>query len=71
MGSEDLNERNLEGGDLSMEEDTCKVQLNLESNVHVCTIDCRGPPESEATIGDLVETRALSVGQFFELHGFL
>ena len=39
MSSEDLNERNLQCGNLSMHEDTCQIQLHLETNINICSID--------------------------------
>ena len=39
MGTEDLDERNLEGGNLSVQEDTGQIELDLETDVHVGTID--------------------------------
>ena len=68
MCSEYLNERYLQGRDFTVQEDPGKVKLHLETDVNIGTIDGWRPPESEATIRDLVETGSLSIGQLFELH---
>ena len=39
MGSENLNERDLERGDLSVQEDTRKIQLDLETDIDVGAVD--------------------------------
>lgn len=54
-----------------LHEDTRQIQLYLETNIDVCTIDGRTPPEREPTIRDLVQTRALGVGEFLVPHGLL
>ena len=69
MGTEDLDERDLEGRDLAVQENTCKIKLDLETDIDISAIDGRRPPECETTVGDLVETGTLGVGQLFELHG--
>ena len=71
MGSEDLNEGDLERGDLSVHEDSGQIQLHLETDVDVGAVDCRRPPQGETTIGNLVQTGSLSVGQLLVLHGLL
>lgn len=63
MSSEDLDQADLQGGDLSVHEDTGEIKLHLETNIHVCTVDSGGPPQREATIWNLVQTRALGVGE--------
>jgi hypothetical protein len=68
MGSEDLNEGNLEGRDLAVEEYTSQIELNLETDVNVGSVDSGRPPEGEATVRNLVKTGTLGVGQFLELH---
>jgi hypothetical protein len=68
MGTEDLDERDLQGWDLSVKEDTCQIKLDLETNVNVGTVDRWTPPESEATVRNLVETRSLRVRQLLEFH---
>ena len=64
MGTEDLNERNLQGRDLAVHKDTSQIQLDLETNIDIGTIDRRRPPQRETTVRNLVQTGALSVGQF-------
>jgi hypothetical protein len=66
VGAEDLNEGDLEGGDLAVHEDAGEVQLHLEPHVHVGAVDGRRPPQCEAPVGDLVQTRALRVGELLE-----
>ena len=36
---EDLDEGDLEGGDLAMHEDAGQVQLYLEAHIHIGTVD--------------------------------
>ena len=71
VSSEDLNERDFESGDFSVHEDAREVELDLEADVDIGSVDSRGPPESEATVWDLVQPTALSVSQLLVLHGFL
>mmetsp|Transcript_3442 Transcript_3442/g.12110 ORF Transcript_3442/g.12110 Transcript_3442/m.12110 type:complete len:287 (+) Transcript_3442:2278-3138(+) len=71
MGAEDLDKRDLESGDLAVHEDACQVELHLEADVDVGPVDRRRPPEGEAAVRDLVETRALRVGELLELHRLL
>ena len=68
MGTEDLDQTNLEGWNFAVHEDTRQVKLDLETDVDIGSIDRGTPPEGEATIGDLVETRTLSVGEFLVPH---
>ena len=71
MGSEDLDEGDLEGGDLPVHEDACQIQLHLEADIHVGSVDCRAPPECESAIGDLVQPGALCISQLLVLHRLL
>jgi len=71
VSSEYLNERDLEGGDLSVHEDSGQVKLDLETDVNVGAVDGRRPPQCEATIRNLVQTGSLSVGQLLVLHRLL
>ena len=71
MSSENLDQRDFEGRNLAVHVDTGKVKLYLETNVHIGSVDSRTPPQSEAAVGDLIQTRPLSVGQLLELHRFL
>ena len=68
MGLEDLDQADLEGGDLAMHEYTGQVELYLETNVDVCSIDRQAPPQHETTIRNLVETRTLHVGELLVSH---
>lgn len=97
VSPEDLNEGDLQRGDLAVHKDSCQVKLYLETHVHLetrqknksqsrtftasrrahlesdnCTnvgsVDGGGPPQSEATIRDLVQTRPLGVRQLLPFH---
>jgi hypothetical protein len=52
-------------------EDAGQVELHLEADVDVGAVYGGRPPEGEAAVGDLVEARALGVGELFEFHGLL
>lgn len=54
-----------------MHEDPSQVQLYLEPNIHIGPVYRGRPPKRESTIWNLVQTRSLSMSQFFELHGLL
>mmetsp|Transcript_32683 Transcript_32683/g.64772 ORF Transcript_32683/g.64772 Transcript_32683/m.64772 type:complete len:325 (+) Transcript_32683:2190-3164(+) len=71
MGTENLDKRNLQRRNLPVHEYTRKVKLDLETDVNVCTVDGRGPPEGETAIRNLGKTRTLRVRKFLELHGLL
>ena len=49
-------------------ENTSQIQLYLEADVDIGTVDSWTPPKRKATIGDLVETRALRVGKLLVTH---
>mmetsp|Transcript_25456 Transcript_25456/g.58663 ORF Transcript_25456/g.58663 Transcript_25456/m.58663 type:complete len:336 (+) Transcript_25456:2317-3324(+) len=66
---EDLDQGDLEGWDLAVHEDTRQIQLHLEAHIHIRSVNRWGPPEREASIGDLIQTTSLSVGQLLESHG--
>lgn len=51
-----------------LHEDTRQVKLNLETDVDIRAIGRSTPPQCKATIGNLVETRALSVGELLVSH---
>ena len=38
---------------------------------NIGSVDSGRPPEGEPTVGDLVQPRSLSIGQFLVLHGLL
>ena len=63
VSPEDLDEGNLEGGDLAMHEDACQIQLHLETHIHIGTVDGWRPPQRETPVGNLVQTRPLRIGQ--------
>ena len=44
------------------------LELDLETNVDVGSVDGWRPPESETSVGDLVQTGTLSVGELLEFH---
>mmetsp|Transcript_62206 Transcript_62206/g.196851 ORF Transcript_62206/g.196851 Transcript_62206/m.196851 type:complete len:1067 (-) Transcript_62206:4174-7374(-) len=71
MRSHDLDQGDLERGDLAVHEDARQVQLDLETNVDVGAVDGRRPPQREAAVGDLVEPGALRVGELLVLHALL
>jgi hypothetical protein len=71
MSSENLDQGNLQSRNLSVKEDTRQIQLNLETNVDVCSVDSRTPPQRKPTVGNLIQTRPLGIGQFLELHALL
>ena len=72
MRTEYLDQTNLQGRDLAvpvnlsgyaicvslldLHENTSEIQLDLETDVDVGTVDCWAPPKSEPTVGNLVET---------------
>ena len=66
--SEKLNQRNLQCGDLTMHENTGKIKLHLETNVHIGTVDGGTPPQSKATVGNLGKTRTLSIRKLLVFH---
>ena len=47
MSPEDLYERDLECGDLAVHEDSCQVELHLETHVHL---------GERATVGTIIYT---------------
>ena len=71
MSAEDLDQRDLERRDLAVHEDPGEIELDLEADVDVGAVDRWRPPQREATVWNLVETRALRVGQLLVLHRLL
>lgn len=57
--------------DAHLHENTRQIKLDLETNVHIGTIDRRAPPERESTIGNLVQTGTLGVRQLLVPHRLL
>ena len=68
MSTEDLNEGDFESWDFSMHKDSSQIQLNLETNVYVGSVDRWRPPKRKASIRDLIKTRSLRMSQLFILH---
>ena len=50
MGTEDLDQRDLQCRNLTVEEDTRQIKLHLETDVDVGSVDSRRPPEGEASV---------------------
>lgn len=55
-----------QGGD-----ETRREEPYLEADVDVGSVDGGGPPQGEAAVGDLVETRPLRVRELLVLHRLL
>jgi hypothetical protein len=70
MGPENLNQGYLERWNLAVQKDTGQIQLYLETNIYVGSVNSRAPPQGEATIRDLIQPRSLGVSQLLELHAF-
>ena len=70
MRPKDLDQGDLERRDLTVHEDAREIKLDLEPDVHIGPVDGGRPPQGESSIGDLVESGSLRVGEFFVLHGF-
>ena len=68
VSSEDLNQGDFQGRNLTMHKNTCQIQLDLETNIYIRTVDCRRPPERKSTIGNLRETTTLGIGQYLITH---
>jgi hypothetical protein len=54
--TENLNERDLKGGDLAVHENTCQVKLDLETDIDVGVVDGWAPPKREPMVRDLIKT---------------
>ena len=50
---------------------TCKIELHLEADVYVRSVDRGGPPQSESAVRNLIQTGALGISQLLVLHAFL
>ena len=66
--SEDLNQRNFQSWNFAVHENSSQIQLHLESDVDVRSVNRRRPPQRETTVWNLVQTRPLRVGELLELH---
>ena len=62
VSSEDLNETDLQGGNLAVHENAGEIQLHLKTHVDIRSINGGRPPEGEPTVGDLVQTWLRWVG---------
>jgi hypothetical protein len=54
MGSENLDQTDFQSRDFTMHKNTSKIQLYLETNIDISSVDSRRPPQGEASIGDLI-----------------
>ena len=68
VSTEDLNERDLESGYLSMHEYSSQVQLHLETHIHIGPVDGGRPPQCKSSVWYLIETRSLCMGELLVLH---
>ena len=68
VSAEDLDQGDLQRRDLAVQEDPRQVQLDLEADVDVGSVDRWRPPQSEATVRDLIEAGPLRVRELLELH---
>jgi phage gp16-like protein len=50
MGTENLDERDLQCRNLTVKEDTRQIKLHLETDIDVGSVDSRRPPEGEASV---------------------
>ena len=57
----------IKQGSITVHENACQIQLDLETHIHVRTVDCWGPPQGETTVGNLIQTTPLRIGQLFVL----
>ena len=71
VSTEDLNQTDLECGDLAVHEDTGQIKLDLETDVYIGTVDSRTPPERESTVRNLVQTGSLSIRELLVSHRLL
>ena len=71
VSPEDLNEGDFQSRDFPVHEYSRQIELDLETDIDVSSVDGRRPPQCEPAIGNLVETRTLSMGQLFVLHRLL
>ena len=61
MGTEDLNQVDLQRRYLAVHENSRQIQLDLEADIDIGAIDRWAPPQSEITIRDLVLTGSLRI----------
>lgn len=48
-----------------------KMTTTVRLYAYICSVDRGRPPQSESSIGDLVQTRSLGIGQLLPFHGLL
>ena len=53
---EDWDQRDLEGRNLAVHENTRLIKLHLETDIHIGAINGRTPPQREAMVRNLVKT---------------
>lgn len=70
VGTEDLDQTDLQGRNFTVHKDTRKIQLHLETDINVGTINRGTPPERKSTIRNLIQTGALGVCQLLVPHRF-
>ena len=70
VSSEYLDQGNFQGWDFTMHKNSRQIKLHLKTDVNICSVDGWRPPECESSVGNLVQTRSLGIGQFFVFHGF-
>ena len=46
------------------------LQYNYNNSSYISPVNCRRPPKSESSVGDLIQTRSLCIGEFLVLHRF-
>lgn len=68
MSAKDLNKRNFKSRDFSVHKNARQIELNLEADVDIRSINCRTPPKGESSIWNLIEARALCVGELLVTH---
>ena len=61
MGTENLNQTDLQSGNLAVHENSGQIQLDLETDVNIRSVDRWAPPQREATVGNLIQTGPLCV----------
>lgn len=71
MGSENLNQRYFQSGDLAVHKNSGQIQLDLKADVNIGSVDCGRPPKSEPSVGNLVQTGPLRMSQLLEFHRLL
>lgn len=68
VSTEDLDQTDFQCRNFTMHEDTRKIQLDLETDIDIGTVDSWTPPERESTVRNLVQTGALGICQLLVPH---